>query len=85
VRNINDSEKHFPFLIGPNSKTFDLNNFFAAQKTEKFYPMLGGIRSFRVGGFEPFEKYDRQIGSFPQVGVNIQKYYKPQSGFSALR
>ena len=47
--------------------------------------MLGGIRSFRVGGLDPFEKYDRQIGSFPQVGVNIQKYYKPQSGFSALR
>ena len=22
-----------------------------------------------VGGFNPFEKYARQIGSFPQVGV----------------
>ena len=24
-----------------------------------------------VGGFNPFEKYARQIGSFPQVGVKI--------------
>ena len=25
-----------------------------------------------VGGFNPFEKYARQIGSFPQVGVKIK-------------
>ena len=25
-----------------------------------------------VGGFNPFEKYARQIGSFPQVGVKKQ-------------
>ena len=25
-----------------------------------------------VGGFNPFEKYARQIGSFPQVGLNIK-------------
>ena len=25
-----------------------------------------------VGGFNPFEKYDRQIGSFPQVGMKIE-------------
>ena len=24
------------------------------------------------GGFNPFEKYARQIGSFPQVGVNTK-------------
>ena len=24
-----------------------------------------------VGGFNPFEKYARQIGSFPQVGMKI--------------
>ena len=29
---------------------------------------------FLVGGFNPSEKYDRQIGSFPQVGVEIKKY-----------
>ncbi len=29
---------------------------------------------FLVGGFDPFEKYEyaRQIGSFPQVRVNIK-------------
>ena len=29
-----------------------------------------------VGGFNPSEKYARQIGSFPQVRVNILKKYK---------
>ena len=29
-----------------------------------------------VGGFNPSEKYVRQIGSFPQVGVK-KKYLKP--------
>ena len=28
-----------------------------------------------VGGFNPFEKYARQIGSFPQVGVNIKNIW----------
>ena len=27
-----------------------------------------------VGGFSPCEKYACQIGSFPQVGMNIKKY-----------
>ena len=33
-----------------------------------------------VGGFNPFEKYARQIGNhFPKIGVNIkkQKHLKP--------
>jgi len=25
-----------------------------------------------VGGFNPFEKYDRQNGNLPQIGVNIK-------------
>jgi len=25
-----------------------------------------------VGGFNPFEKYVRQLGNLPQVGVNIK-------------
>ena len=29
-------------------------------------------KSKLVGGFNPSEKYARQIGSFPQVGVNIK-------------
>ena len=31
------------------------------------------LQDFLVGGFNPFEKYARQIGSFHQVGVNIKK------------
>ena len=29
-----------------------------------------------VGGFNPSEKYARQIGSFPQVGVKIPKIFE---------
>ena len=29
------------------------------------------------GWTNPFEKYARQIGSFPQVGMNIKRYLKP--------
>ena len=34
------------------------------------------IYSYLGGGFNPFEKYARQTGSFPQVGMkkNIQKH-----------
>ena len=31
-----------------------------------------GCYDLLVGGFNPFEKYARQIGSFPQVGVKIK-------------
>ena len=31
-----------------------------------------------VGGFNPFEKYARQIGSFPQVGVKIKNIWNHQ-------
>ena len=27
-----------------------------------------------VGGFNPSEKYARQIGSFPQIGMNIKMF-----------
>jgi len=27
-----------------------------------------------VGGFNPFEKYARKIGSLPQIGMNIKTY-----------
>ena len=30
---------------------------------------------YLVGAFNPFEKYDRQIGSFPQVGVKIKNIW----------
>ena len=28
-----------------------------------------------VGGFNPFEKYDRQIGSCPQLGMKIKNIW----------
>ena len=31
------------------------------------------ILSSLVGGFNPFEKYACQIGSFPELGVKIKK------------
>ena len=38
--------------------------------------MMAGVElpynQMLVGGFNPFEKYARQIGSFPQVGMNIK-------------
>ena len=36
------------------------------------------------GGFNPFEKYARQIWSFPQVGMKIKKYLKPPPSLSIL-
>ena len=34
-----------------------------------------------VGGFNPSEKYDRQIGSFPQIGMNIKQCLKPPPSY----
>ena len=33
---------------------------------------------YLVGGFNPSEKYDRQIGSFPQVGMKIKNIWNHQ-------
>ena len=41
-----------------------------------FEPMKLESNKFLVGGFNPFEKYDRQIGSFPQIEVNIPKIFE---------
>ena len=37
--------------------------------------------AFLVGGFNPFEKYARQIGSFPQVGMKIENIWNHQLVF----
>ena len=44
---------------------------------KKTLPML-------VGGLNPSEKYDRQIGSFPQVGMKIKKYLKPPPSYEMM-
>ena len=41
------------------------------------YCQLG---DYLVGGFNPFEKYARQIGSFPQIGTNIKHIWNHQPG-----
>ena len=45
------------------------NQGFDQQSHVKFQPLA--IPKL-VGGFNPSEKYARQIGSFPQVGVKIK-------------
>ena len=37
---------------------------------------LNKSKKTMVGGFNPFEKYAREIGSFPQVEVENKKYLK---------
>ena len=39
-------------------------------------PPSKGLEFRLVGGFNPFENIS-QIGSFPQIGVKINKYLKP--------
>ncbi len=39
------------------------------------------VYSYLGGGFNPFEKYARQTGSFPQVGMK-KKYSKAQAWYS---
>ena len=36
-----------------------------------------GAKLILVGGFNPFEKYARQIGSFPQIGMKINVFELP--------
>ena len=42
---------------------------------KKRHPL--GFKQHRVGGFNPFEKYARQNGNLPQIGVKIKKCLKP--------
>ena len=37
----------------------------------------GGQQHHLVGGFNPSEKYARQIGNLPQIGLKTKKYLKP--------
>ena len=34
------------------------------------------LTSLPVGGFNPSEKYARQIGSFSEIGMNIKKIFE---------
>ncbi len=46
---------------------------------------LSPITCFLVVGFNPFEKYARQNGNLPQIGVKIKNYFKPTLTFSPLK
>ena len=50
-------------------------SYFPGKKSRmiEFISLFSGclLRDKLVGGFNPFEKYARQIGSFPQVGLKI--------------
>ena len=52
-------------------RRFDLGKNIWHHETE-IYENLEQIDDFLVRGFNPFEKYARQIGSFPQVGLKIR-------------
>ena len=49
--------------------TFSIGQYFLSLKQKH---TKNTTQNFLVGGFNPFEKYVRQIGSFPQVGVRIK-------------
>ncbi len=44
---------------------FDWKGLILSSTIDVLYRILGG-------GFNPFEKYARQIGSFPQIGMKIK-------------
>ena len=43
--------------------------------------MLVSGRVYLVGGFNPSEKYARQIGNLPKMGGENKKYLKPSSRY----
>ena len=68
-----------PFVDSPNWKllksTIRMSKN-SSPKTRYFQlPKKKAANSYIVGGFNPFEKYARQIGSFPQVGVKIKNIW----------
>ena len=40
---------------------------------------------YLVGGFDPIEKYACQIGSFPQVGMNIRNIWNHHHDLRQLK
>ena len=54
--------------------SFHLRKKVAVQK--EMQPIPRNPQVFLVGGFNPFEKYARQIGNLPQIGVKIPKIFE---------
>ncbi len=82
------------FFIGQNEKfpnldlqmLQDLPDF--NQKHDKirvFFNLFSILNDMKTGWWlnHPSEKYDRQIGNLPQIGVKIKKYLKPPPRISS--
>ena len=74
----NGGEIHgdLPWVSNPSKNHLNQTNSSRFLKTISKFEDRGSTNL--VGGFNQPEKYDRQIGSFLKVGVNIKKYLKPQ-------
>ena len=62
---------------------WNTQTFFSAVPSQQFPNLWWNYEAcstytILVGGFNPFEKYGRQIGSFPQIGVNIKNVWNHQ-------
>ena len=79
---------HKQVALIPENKMQKKNTYETKKNIWRKRPMLSkmcpvrviskyGVITKLVGGFNPFEKYARQIGSFPQVGMKIIKSLKP--------
>ena len=59
--------------------------FLAARFRSWQNPSWRCICAYLVGGFNPFETYTRQIGSFPQVGMNIKNIWNHHPDIQCLK
>jgi len=71
-----DGETHLPlFLFSIFKPGISIGKTWPVKKPWCFFTTgrhLSLPPNIPVGGFNPFERYARQIGSFPQRGVNIK-------------
>ena len=67
--------KNTVYVCVLNPRSYDVSIFLDTEYLNTFWktnPWSKLKYSYTiVGGFNPFEKYARQIGSFPQVGLKI--------------
>ena len=72
------------YIPGPSNNKWCLKpNGLLAWHPWKYQPFgrkAKGYQGFLVGGFNPIEKYDRQIGNLPQIGVKIKNIWNHHLG-----
>ena len=70
-------ENAWHFCYSNKSSSIDLT-------VRSAFSKAGASQTSLVGGWtNPFQKYARQNGSFPEIGVNIKKYLKPPTRWSS--